>query len=191
MRRHGAASGGTQARECGTPVASLAQPPIHVRATSAPSPAGALDVVTSCIASYLGVKVTVGGGAPGRQPYRLARDGAQRRVAGRSGSMTALKLDAVRLQLAAREATSLSGRCPSHCRHRSFTGWCAPLCCRPAARRPQCADFASQSFTPGCSPTARNRRRSFGQWSSTVAGTWSSVPEVSQRTTMYSLTSET
>ena len=29
--------------------------------------------------------------------------------------------------------------------------------------RPQCADFASQAFTPGCSPTARYRRRSFGQ----------------------------
>ena len=98
-RRDGAASGGAQARERGTPVAFLAQPPIHVRATSVPSPVGALDVVTSCIASYLGVMVTVGGGAPGHQPYRLARDGAQRRVAGRSGSMTALELDAVRLQL--------------------------------------------------------------------------------------------
>jgi hypothetical protein len=32
-----------------------------------------------------------------------------------------------------------------------------------ALGRSQRADFASQAFTPGCSPTARYRRRSFGQ----------------------------
>ena len=45
------------------------------------------------------------------------------------------------------------------------------LDCRPVGDCPQCLDLANQAFTPSCSPTARYRRSSFGQWSNTVVGT--------------------
>ena len=40
----------------------------------------------------------------------------------------------VRWPVAAREVTSLSDCCSSHCRHSTFKVGCAPHCCRPAAR---------------------------------------------------------
>ncbi len=61
------------------------------------------------------------------------------------------------LGVRARQATATSAAFGARCSLQPHAAPWVPL------GRPHCADFASQAFTPGCSPTARYRRRSFGQ----------------------------